>query len=128
MIHDQQSLESALDATIELLPEYDTEIFRFHDSRVRYEIHLQPRTATAFIAMDPTEPIQACPMLEFSFRCSDIVIGKSAYSADGNDVAIRFYDGDVSDAGLRLTMTWIPEGYWYILANANDKPYSENVE
>ena len=127
MNHDQKSLATALNATAELQPEYDTEIFRFSDSRLRYEMHLQPNSGTALLAIDPTEPIQGCPMLEFSFRCSDILIGTSDYSTMGDEIAIRFYDGSVSQAGQRLTMTWIPAGYWYIWANANTKPYAEDV-
>jgi len=126
MNHDRESLATALNATTELSPESDTEILRFNDSRLRYEMHLQPNSGTAFLAIDPTEPIQGCPMLEFSFRCTDILIGTSAYCEKGDEIAIRFYDDDVSAAGQRLTMTWIPDGYWYIWANANAKPYSEN--
>ncbi len=126
MNHDRESLATALNATTEFLREFDTEIFRFNDSRLRYEMHLQPNSGTALLAVDPTEPIQGCPMLEFSFRCTDILIGASAYCTEGNEIAIRFYDGDVCQAGQRLTMTWVPDGYWYIWANANAKPYSEN--
>lgn len=119
MNYDPQTLEVALNATS--VSEFDTEIFRFKDKRLRYEIHLYPNDGTGILAMDPTEPIQGCPMLEFSFRCTDIQIGTSAYCVEGDEIAIRFYDGDVSESGHRLTMTWIPEGYWYIWANANAK-------
>ena len=127
MNHDPESLATALNATTELQPEFDTQIFRFSDSRLRYEMHLQPNSGTALLAVDPTKPIQACPMLEFSFRCTDILIGTSAYSEMDNEIAIHFYDGSVSQAGQRLTMTWISDGYWYIWANANTKPYAGNV-
>ena len=63
-------------------------------------------------------------MLEFSFRCTDILVG-SAYSDTEDEVVIRFYEGDVSTGGLRLTLTWIPIGYWYIWANANSQPYAK---
>jgi hypothetical protein len=126
MNHDPEALRVALSATIEIPaaddPECNDAIFRFEDSRLRYELHLQPDSGTALLAADPAEPIQACPMFEFSFRCTDIVIGKSAYCMDSKEVAIEFYEGDVSQAGLRLTMYWIPDGYWYIWANANSRP------
>ena len=80
MKHDRESLAYALNATTETLSEFDTEIFRFSDSRLRYEMHLQPNSGTALLAADPAEPIQGCPMLEFSFRCTDILVGSSAYS------------------------------------------------
>ena len=124
MNHDRQLLTDALNAKSELLSEFETEIFRFKDSRLRYEMHLQPKSETGLLAIDPKEPIQGCPMLEFSFRCTDILIGTSDYCEEGNEVAIQFYEGSVSQFGLRLTMTWIPEGYWYIWANANTQPYS----
>lgn len=123
MNHDPDAIAAALNASIELLPEFDTEIFCFGDSRLRYEMHLQVNSGTAILAFDPTTPIQGCPMLEFSFRCTDILIGTSAYCRDSKEVAIEFYEGDVSPAGLRLTMTWIPDGYWYVWANANTKPH-----
>ncbi len=65
-------------------------------------------------------------MLEFSFRCTEIRIGKSAYDVDGNEIAVRFYEDENSPDGQRLIMTWIPEGYWYIWANANTNPFLEN--
>ena len=71
MKHDRESLTNALNATTETLSEFDTEIFRFSDSRLRYEIHLQSNSGTALLAADPAEPIQGCPMLEFSFRCTE---------------------------------------------------------
>jgi len=59
-------------------------------------------------------------MLEYGFPCSDIIVGDSAY---GNELAIRFYDGAVSNAGLRLTMTAKPDGDWYIWVNAVERPH-----
>lgn len=130
MNHDPESLAAALNANIELPsdaePKYDCIIYRFEDSRLRYEMHVQPKTGATILAMDPAEPMQGCPMLEFGFRCTDIEIGKSAYDVDGKEIAIRFYEGDVSPNGQRLTMTWIPDGYWYIWANANANSYLEN--
>ena len=126
MKHDRESLANALNATTETLSEFDTEIFRFSDSRLRYEMHLQPNSGTALLAADPAEPIQGCPMLEFSFRCTDILVGSSAYSDTEDEVAIRFYEGDVSAVGLRLTLTWIPIGYWYTWINANTQPYAKS--
>ena len=130
MNHDSESLATVLGAQIELMPDngsrYDLEILRFNDNRLRYELHLLPNNDTAQLAIDPSEPIQPCPMLEFSFCCTDIVIGKSAYDIDANEIAVRFYEGEVSPAGQRLTMTWLPEGYWHIWANANSTPYPEN--
>ncbi len=127
---DSEALSTALKANIEYPPEteqaYDSIIFRFGDTRLRYEMHIHPNTGTAFLAMDPKEPMQACPMLEFSFCCTDVLIEKSSYDGDGVDIAIRFYEGEVSPAGQRLTITWIPDGYWYIWANATANPNAEN--
>ena len=125
MNHSTELLADALKATVELQPEIDAEFFRFRDSRLQYELHLHLSTKTAFLAIDPTEPMQGCPMLEFSFRCTDIQIGTSAYCTDGTDIAIRFYENETSQKELRLTMTWVPIGHWYVWANANSKPYAE---
>ena len=119
-------LTNALKATTELARDSASEIFRFSDNRLRYEMWLQPNSDTAFLAIDSEEPVQACPMIEYSFRCTDIEVGISAYSSEGDEVAVRFYDNEISQAGLRLKMTWISDGYWYIWANANTKPYAGN--
>ena len=125
MIHDADALATSLGANLELEngsdPDHNREIYRFSDNRLKYELWITPSQETAILAIDPTEPIQGCPMLEFSFKCSDVEIGTSAYSE--NEVAIRFYDGGISNSMMRLTMTWIPSGYWYIWANANSTPY-----
>ena len=121
-----QALTTALHATPDLSAD-DNSVFQFADTRLRYELHIQPLNDTALLAIDPETPIQACPMLEYSFRCTDIVIGKSAYSVESDDVAIRFYEGSATQEGLRLAMTWIPTGYWYIWANANSLPFAQNV-
>lgn len=128
MNHDSESLKNALDATSDFESEMEIEIYRFQDSRLRYELQLQPNSGTALLAMDPTEPIQGCPMLEFSFQCTSILLGTSSFCTEGDGRAIRFYEGDVSPAAQRLTMTWVPEGYWYVWANANTKPYPEPSE
>jgi len=90
MKYNRKSLAIALNATTEFQLDFDNEIFRFSDSRLRYEIYLQPNSDTAFLAIDPTEPIQGCPMLEYSFRCTEILVGTSHYCSEGNEVAIRF--------------------------------------
>lgn len=122
MNHDPESLATALNASIEFPsdrePVYDRIIYRFEDSRLRYEMHIQPNTGAAFLAIDAEEPMQGCPMLEYTFRCTDILIGSSAYDVNGNEVAVRFYDGEISPNGQQLTLTWIPDGYWYIWADA----------
>lgn len=128
MNRDLNAIAVALNAKIEYLAESipgdETEILRFRDSRLRYELHLQPKSDTEMLAIDPSEPIQACPMLEYSFCCTNIEIGPSAYSVDGNELAIRFYDGGISESTHRLTMTWVSDSYWYIWANSNAKPYA----
>ena len=121
-----QAVATALNANADLSAD-DNAVFQFADVRLRYELHLQPLNDTAFLAIDPETPIQGCPMLEYSFRCTDIVIGKSAYSVESDEIAIRFYEGSMSQTGLRLTMTWIPAGYWYVWANANSAPYGKTV-
>ena len=125
MNRDAQAIASALNATLEtsagVETQFDTERFCFADSRVKYVLNLLPRSGTAQLAADPEEPLQGCPMLEFSFRCSDVVIGQSAY---GDQIAIRFYSGSRSPNGLRLTLTSQPDGNWYVWANALDQPKS----
>lgn len=122
MNHDPKSLAVALNANIEYPPDgdhvYDRIIYRFEDSRLRYQLHLQPTTGSAILAFDPTEPMQGCPMLEFSFFFTEVLIGTSAYDVHGKEVAIGFYQDKVTQAGHRLTLTWIPEGYWYVWADA----------
>ncbi len=54
-------------------------------------------------------------MLEYSFTCSEIEIGASAYSCE--DKAIRFYEHRDSRGGLRLTFTPRADGNWYMWAN-----------
>ena len=119
MNRDAQATTSALDAKLEFFsgrePQFDTERFRFEDTRLKYELQLLPNNGTAQLAADPVEPIQGCPMLEFSFGCSDIAIGPSAY---GDQIAIRFYEGELTPSGLRLTLTALPDGNWYVWANA----------
>ena len=127
MIHDPETLATALGAYLERQvdssSDYNREIFRFNDNRLKYELHLLPNLGCAQLAIDPEQPIQGCPMLEFSFKCSNIEIGASSYCTDGKEIAIRFYDGEITASGMRLTITWIPVGYWYIWANADNTPY-----
>ena len=127
MNHDPESLATALSARIEYDPnsKHDLAIFRFSDDRLQYELHILPKNGTAQLAMDPKDPIQACPMLEFSFRCTDVVIGKSAYGDD--EIAVRFFENDVSNDGLRLTMTWLPSGNWYDNKTMNRRQLSHRV-
>ena len=120
---DKNAIARALNARIDDSYGDDTIVFRFEDSRLQYELQIQPAHGTAMLAFDPTKPIQACPMLEFSFRCSLVDVGISAYCSEGREVAIRFYEGDESQSGLRLTLSWIEEGYWYVWANANANPH-----
>ena len=131
MNHDSAAVATALGAFLDIQqdsdPLYFTEEYRFNDSRLKYALIVRPNMGTAFLAADPDEPIQGCPMLEYSFPCSSILIGDSAYSHEiPADIAVRFYDGEISQLTQRLTMTWIPDGYWYIWANAIDRQYPEN--
>ena len=73
------------------------------------------------LAADSEAPIQGCPTLEYSFQCSQIIVGDSAY--DDTEIAIRFYEDGDSIGELRLTMTHVASGYWYLWANSNSKPY-----
>ena len=89
MNYDPVAITSALSASREYMPsadaQFDVDVFRFHDKRLRYQLHLLPNNQTGQLAADPVDPIQGCPMLEFSFCCSDVVIGKSAYAQDENE-------------------------------------------
>ena len=126
--HDANTLAATLGPQLTIQPDdeaaYVLEEFRFKDARLKYVLMVQPNMGTVFLAADPAEPIQGCPMLEYSLPCSNIVIGESGY--DSNELAIRFYDGEISKLTQRLTMTWIPDGYWYIWANAINRQFPEN--
>lgn len=126
MKHNPKTVASALGAFMESIPDanekYNREEFRFNDDRLKYQLNLLPNNNAAFLAADPDEPVQGCPMFEFSFRCTDIVVGRSAYD-DGNEVAVRFYENEISIENIRLTMTWRNKGYWYVWANAEPNPY-----
>jgi len=86
----------------------------FSDKRLKYVLNLVPETHGVFLAADPEEPEQGCPMLEYGFTCTDIEIGPSAYR-DG-DTAIRFYEHRDTFGGLRLTLTPRYDKTWYIWA------------
>lgn len=121
--YDSEELAKALRAKLEVQPdddpEYLTHEYRFSDTRLRYVLLIRPNMGSAFLSADPEEPQQGCPMLEYSFSISKIRVGESAYSdSQAPEIAIRFYDGHESQDEQRLTMTWIPLGYWYIWANA----------
>ncbi len=131
MNHDALALATALGAHLDIQPDddsrYDLEEFRFKDNRLKYVLRVQPNMGAVFLAANPEQPIQGCPMLEYSLPCSNIVIGESAYSDSiPNEIAIRFYDVEISQLTQRLTMTWIPDGYWYIWANAITRQFPEN--
>ncbi len=96
-------------------PRFTSHQLTFTDTRLRYSLGIMPAYGTIGLAADPDEPIQACPMLEYGFTCSEIVIGPSAYSAD--DKAIRFYEHRDTFGGLRLTFTPRRDGNWYMWAS-----------
>ena len=98
MNHRPEALGDALNASIEFpmktAPAYDCIIYRFEDSRLRYEMHVNPTTGATIFAMDPMEPMQGCPMLEFSFRFPEILIGKSTCDGNGNEIAVHFIENE----------------------------------
>ena len=87
----------------------------FSDARLRYVLNLMPETHCVFLAADPDEPEQGCPMLEYGFTCTDIEIAPSAYGE--NELALRFYEHRDTFGGLRLTFTLRDDKNWYIWAN-----------
>ncbi|MCO8120131.1 hypothetical protein NHH03_00155 [Stieleria sp. TO1_6] len=87
----------------------------FRDARLKYVLNLMPDTLCVFLAADPDDPEQGCPMLEYGFTCTDIEIGPSAYGE--NETAIRFYEHRDTFGGLRLTFTPRQDKNWYIWAN-----------
>lgn len=121
----RQALASVLKASHETEisndPLYVADVFRFHDPLLRFVLRIHPNIGSAQIAMDPDEPIQPCPMLEYSFNCCEIEIGQSAYSLE-YEAAVRFYEHRQSRGGLRLTLTPRHDGRWYIWANAWHDP------
>jgi len=88
-------------ANVEQPPVYHRLLFR--DARLKYVLNLMPETFGVFLAADPDEPEQGCPMLEYGFTCTDIEIGPSAYGE--NETAIRFFEHRDTYGGLRLTVT-----------------------
>lgn len=119
MTWDIERIASILRATIE--PREDDEQrpvwhrLHFHDGRLKYVLNLMPETFCVFLAADPDEPEQGCPMLEYGFTCTDIEVGPSAYRE--NEIAIRFYEHRDTFGGLRLTLTPRHDKNWYIWAN-----------
>lgn len=91
--------------------------FRFHDSVMRYELHLYYPTGTVLLAIDPEKPIQPCPLLEYTFRGVEIEIGENAYDPTAGP-AIRFWEGDRQHDNLRLTLMPLANNRWYLWANA----------
>ncbi|QDT03318.1 hypothetical protein K227x_17000 [Rubripirellula lacrimiformis] len=87
----------------------------FSDARLKYVLNLMPATSCVFLAADPEEPEQGCPMLEYGFTCTDVEIGPSAYH--DSELAIRFYEHRDTFGGLRLTFTPRHDKSWYIWAN-----------
>lgn len=114
------ALVSVLRATREQEPSddrlYDAELFFFADPLLKYCLFILPNLGSVQFSMDPDEPIQACPMLEYSFNCCEIHIGQSAYSSEPEN-AIRFYEHRNDRGGLRLTLTPLVDGRWYTWVN-----------
>ncbi len=119
MTWDIQRIASVLHATevphenADQPPDYHRLLFS--DARLKYVLILVPDTSYVFLAADPDEPEQACPMLEYGFTCTDIEIGPSAYAE--NEFAIRFYEHRDTLGGLRLTLTRRHDKNWYIWAS-----------
>jgi hypothetical protein len=119
MTWDIERIADILDATeepyanVEQPPYYHRLLFS--DARLKYVLNLMPETSCVFLAADPDEPEQGCPMLEYGFTCTDIEIGPSAYG--DNELAIRFYEHRDTFGGLRLTFTPRHDRNWYIWAN-----------
>lgn len=91
---------------------------RFADPLLKYELAIDEQHHAITLAADPEKPIQACPLLEYSFLCSEIEIGESGY---GDGPAVRFYEHRDSRHGVRLTMIKRDDGRWYLWANAQSR-------
>ena len=97
----------------------------FSDARLKYVLHLMPETNAVFLAADHEKPEQGCPMLEYGFSCTEVVVGPSAYRA--NETAIRFYEHRDTTGGLRMTLTPRPDKSWYIWANVGGNHVGDGV-
>lgn len=125
ILFNSEALTSVLNAVHERVasddPLYDVETFRFADPLLKYHLAILPNLGSVQISMDPDEPVQPCPMLEYSFNCCAIAIGPSAYSLELED-AVRFYEHKKYRGGLRLTLTPRWDGRWYTWANTWHDP------
>lgn len=121
MNFDLISLCENLNAEHEVLTHPDCEetslIFRFRDSLLRYELQVHGWNDSVMLTADPEEPIQACPLLEYGFVCTEIEIGENAYHPKAGH-AIRFWEHRQNHHGLRLTLTPRGDNRWYIWSNA----------
>ena len=128
---DVESVRAALSAEHELFQQPGTKdtshIFRFHDSVLRYELHVLHKNDSVLLAADPKEPNQGCPLLEFGFRCTEIEVGVNAYEEEAGD-AVRFWEHRRFHEGIRLTLTPRGDNRWYIWANGFDKPPEKTPE
>lgn len=119
MRYDIERIANILNATVEQL--VDARMSQpdhrlvFADARLKYVLHLMADTSCVFLAADPEDPEQACPMFEYGFTCTDIEIGPSAYGED--ELAIRFIEHRDTRGGLRLTFTPRHDKNWYMWAN-----------
>jgi hypothetical protein len=102
-------------------PLYDVETFRFSDPLLKYHLTILPNLGSVQIAMDPDEPIQPCPMLEYSLNCCEIVIEQRASSLEPEN-AVRFYEHKNDRGGLRLTLTPRWDRRWYTWVNTWHDP------
>ena len=54
-----------------------------------------------------------------------IDVGKpTSPDVKGSETALTFYEDECTQSGMRLLLTRVPEGYWYVWANSNTKPYT----
>ncbi|MEL6109576.1 MAG: hypothetical protein AAFU85_26500 [Planctomycetota bacterium] len=127
---DVEALRKALHAEVEPMEDSGgkdgPQIFRFRDSVLKFELWVHLSQGSVFLAADPSEPIQACPLLEYGFVCSEIEVGMNAYGDSAGD-AIRFFQHRRSEGGIRLTMTPRGNDRWYLWAAACD-PSLESPE
>lgn len=115
-----ENVRTALNATLNVDDEAGSHLFLFDGTRTKYALCIYDTNNFAMLSADPIEPIQPCPLLEFTFPCDFAVVGESAYGGD-HGLAVRFYKDCVDHCKLRLVLTPVGNGDWYIWANSDSQ-------
>ena len=116
-----EHVKTALGATHDPDADGCGHLFLFAGRRTKYALRVDADSNFAMLSADPVEPIQPCPLLEFTFPCDYAVVGESAYSND-DGLAVRFYKDCIDHHRLRLVLTPLADGDWYIWANSDNDP------